>query len=134
MNEHKEHTNMQPKNTICLWFNKDAQDAARFYAATFPDSKVTAVHKAPSDFPGGKKGDELTVEFTVLGVPCLGLNGGPACGWCKDRWGISWQITPRVLTEAMAAGGNEAKRAFEAMMPMKKIDVATIEAARRGAH
>ena len=154
------------KDTICLWFNKDAQEAARFYAATFPDSKVTAVHKAPSDFPGGKEGDELTVEFTVLGIPCLGLNGGPAfkqseafsfqiatenqeetdrywnaivrnggkesaCGWCKDKWGLSWQITPRTLTEAMAAGGSEAKRAFEAMMPMK-IDVAAIDAARRG--
>jgi len=155
------------KNTICLWFNKDAHEAARFYAATFPDSAVTAVHKAPSDYPGGKKGDELTVEFTVCGVPCLGLNGGPEfkhseafsfqiatdtqeetdrywnaivgnggqesqCGWCKDRWGLSWQITPRVLTEALAVGGEEAKRAFEAMMPMKKIDIATIEAARRG--
>jgi len=165
--KHKEHTNMKPKNTICLWFNKDAHEAARFYAATFPDSKVTAVHKAPSDYPGGKQGDELTVEFTVLGIPCLGLNGGPEfkhneafsfqiatdnqeetdrywnaivrnggqesqCGWCKDRWGLSWQITPRVLTDALAAGGGEAKRAFEAMMPMKKIDVATIEAARRG--
>jgi len=164
---YKEQTNMKPKNTICLWFNKDAEDAARFYAATFPDSKVTAVHKAPSDFPGGKKGDELTVEFTVLGIPCLGLNGGPAfkqseafsfqvatdnqeetdrywnaivgnggqeseCGWCKDRWGLSWQITPRVLMDALAAGGDEAKRAFDAMMTMKKIDVATIEAARRG--
>ena len=158
---------MTSKNTICLWFNKDAEEAARFYAATFPDSKVTAVHKAPSDFPGGKEGDELTVEFTVLGIPCLGLNGGSAfkqseafsfqiatenqeetdrywnaivrnggkesaCGWCKDKWGLSWQITPRTLTEAMAAGGSEAKRAFEAMMPMKKIDVAKIEAARRG--
>jgi predicted 3-demethylubiquinone-9 3-methyltransferase (glyoxalase superfamily) len=157
---------MTPKNTICLWFDKDAHEAARFYAATFPDSKVTAVHKAPGDFPGGKAGDELTVEFTVLGIPCLGLNGGPAfkhseafsfqiatddqaetdrywnaivrnggqesaCGWCKDRWGLSWQITPRALTEALAAGGAEAKRAFEAMMSMKKIDVATIEAARR---
>ena len=126
---------MTPKNTICLWFDKDAQEAARFYAATFPDSKVTAVHKAPGDYPGGKKGDVLTVEFTVLGIPCLGLNGGPAfkhseafsfqvatddqeetdrywnaivgnggqeseCGWCKDRWGLSWQITPRTLTEA----------------------------------
>src|SRR6185503_7754402 len=156
MNEHEEHTSMTPKNTICLWFDKDAREAASFYADTFPDSKVTAVHKAPSDYPGGKKGDELTVEFTVLGVPCLGLNGGPAfrhneafsfqvatdnqeetdrywnaivgnggkesaCGWCKDRWGVSWQITPRVLTEALAAGGDEAKRAFEAMMPMKKI-------------
>ena len=163
----KEHTNMKPKNTICLWFDKDAQEAARFYAATFPDSKVTAVHKAPGDYPGGKQGDVLTVEFTVLGIPCLGLNGGPnfkhseafsfqiatdnqeetdrywkaivgnggkesQCGWCKDRWGLSWQITPRVLTDALAAGGAEAKRAFEAMMPMKKIDVATIEAARRG--
>jgi predicted 3-demethylubiquinone-9 3-methyltransferase (glyoxalase superfamily) len=141
---------MTAKNTICLWFNNDAQDAARFYAATFPNSEVTAVHEAPSDYPGGKKGDVLTVNFTVLGIPCLGLNGGPTfkhteafsfvgnggqeiqCGWCKDRWGLSWQITPRVLTDALAAGGAEAKRAFEAMMPMKKIDVATIEAARRG--
>ena len=158
---------MNAKNTICLWYNKDAEDAARFYAATFPHSKVTAVRKAPGDFPGGKSGDVLTVEFTVLGVPCLGLNGGPAfkhseafsfqvatddqketdrywnaivgnggqeseCGWCKDRWGLSWQITPRTLTEAMAAGGAEAKRAFDAMMTMKKIDVARIDAARRG--
>jgi predicted 3-demethylubiquinone-9 3-methyltransferase (glyoxalase superfamily) len=134
---------------------------------SFPDSKVTAVNKAPGDYPGGKAGDVLVVEFTVVGIPCIGLNGGPEfkhseafsfqiatenqeetdrywnaivgnggmesqCGWCKDRWGLSWQITPRVLTEAMAAGGAEAKRAFEAMMPMKKIDVATIEAARRG--
>jgi predicted 3-demethylubiquinone-9 3-methyltransferase (glyoxalase superfamily) len=157
---------MKPKNTICLWFDKDAQDAASFYAATFPDSKVTAVHKAPSDYPGGKQDAVLTVEFTVMGIPCLGLNGGPvfkhseafsfqiatdsqeetdrywnaivgnggqesACGWCRDRWGLSWQITPRTLTDALAAGGGEAKRAFEAMMTMKKIDVATIEAARR---
>jgi predicted 3-demethylubiquinone-9 3-methyltransferase (glyoxalase superfamily) len=156
-----------PKNTICLWFNKDALEAARFYAATFPDSQVTAVHNAPSDYPSGKAGDVLTVEFTVLGIPCLGLNGGPmfqhseafsfqvatdtqeetdrywdaivsnggqesACGWCKDRWRLSWQITPRALTLAMAAGGAEAKRAFEAMMEMKKIDIAKIEAARRG--
>jgi predicted 3-demethylubiquinone-9 3-methyltransferase (glyoxalase superfamily) len=163
----QEDVNMKPKNTICLWFEKDALAAARFYAATFPDSRVTAVHNAPSDFPGGKKGDELTVEFTVLGIPCLGLNGGPAfkqteafsfqvatdsqeetdrywnaivanggkesaCGWCKDRWGVSWQITPRVLMEAFDAGGDEAKRAFEAMMTMKRIDVAKIEAARRG--
>jgi len=165
--EHTEHTNMKPKNTICLWFDKHAHEAARFYAATFPDSEVTAVHEAPADYPSGKKGDVLTVEFTVLGVPCLGLNGGPAfkhseafsfqiatetqeetdhywnaivgnggtesqCGWCKDRWGLSWQITPRALTHALAAGGGEAKRAFEAMMTMKKIDIATIEAARRG--
>jgi len=158
---------MKPKNTICLWFDKDAHEAARFYAATFPDSEVTAVHKAPGDYPGGKQGDVLTVEFTVFGTPCLGLNGGPEfkhseafsfqiatdnqeetdrywnaivgnggkesqCGWCKDRWGLSWQITPRTLTAALAAGGGEAKRAFEAMMPMKKIDIATIEAARRG--
>ena len=124
----------KPKNTICLWFDKDAHDAARFYAATFPNSEVIAVHKAPGDYPGGKKGDELTVEFTVLGIPCLGLNGGQesACGWCKDRWGLSWQITPRVLMDALAAGGGEAKRAFEVMMTMKKIDVAGIEAARRG--
>jgi predicted 3-demethylubiquinone-9 3-methyltransferase (glyoxalase superfamily) len=154
------------KNTICLWYDKDAEAAARFYAATFPDSDVGAVHHAPSDYPGGKEGDALMVEFTVLGIPCLGLNGGPVfkhneafsfqiatdqeetdrywnaivgnggqesqCGWCKDKWGISWQITPRVLTDALAAGGEEAKRAFDAMMEMKKIDVATIEAARRG--
>ncbi|MEO8212899.1 MAG: VOC family protein [Myxococcales bacterium] len=160
-------TNMTPKNTICLWFDKDAHEAARFYAATFPDSKVTAVHKAPGDFPSGKEGDVLTVEFTVAGIPCLGLNGGPQfkqseafsfqiatdnqeetdrywnaivnnggaesdCGWCKDRWGLSWQITPRTLTDALAAGGGEAKRAFQAMMTMKKIDVSAIEAARRG--
>src|SRR5512138_3228158 len=158
---------MKPKNTICLWFDKDAHEAARFYAATFPDSHVTAVHHAPSDYPGGKEGDVLTVEFTVCGIPCLGLNGGPAfthdeafsfqiatddqeetdrywnaivgnggaeseCGWCKDKWGLSWQITPRVLSEAMARGGDVAKRAFEAMMTMQKIDVAKIEAAVRG--
>jgi predicted 3-demethylubiquinone-9 3-methyltransferase (glyoxalase superfamily) len=156
-----------PKNTICLWYDKDAEAAARFYAETFPDSTVGAVHHAPSDYPSGKKGDVLTVEFTVAGVPCIGLNGGSAfkqseafsfqiatddqqetdrywnaivgnggqesaCGWCKDKWGVSWQITPRTLTEAMAAGGNEAKRAFDAMMDMKKIDVAVIDAARRG--
>lgn len=155
------------KTTICLWFDKDAESAARFYAETFPDSAVTAVHRAPADYPSGKAGDVLTVEFIVAGLPCLGLNGGPAfthseafsfqiatddqeetdrywtaitgnggqesaCGWCKDRWGISWQITPRVLTDALAAGGEEAKRAFEAMMGMTKIDVAAIEAARRG--
>ena len=155
------------KNTICLWYDKDAEAAARFYAETFPDSAVRAVHHAPSDYPSGKAGDVLTVEFTVAGIPCLGLNGGPvfkqseafsfqiatedqaetdrywnaivgnggqesACGWCKDRWGVSWQITPRALTEALAAGGDEAKRAFGAMMGMKKIDVAAIEAARRG--
>src|SRR5690349_7861482 len=140
------------KNRICLWYDRDAEDAARFYAKTFPNSSVGAVYAAPGDFPSGKKGDVLTVEFIVLGVPCLGLNGGPAfkhteafsfqvatdtqeetdrywnaivgnggaesqCGWCKDRWGLSWQITPRVLSEAMAAGGNEAARAFAAMMP-----------------
>ena len=156
---------MKPKNTICLWFTKDVQEAARFYTTTFPDSSVTAVHKAPGDYPGGKAGDVLTVEFTVLGIPCLGLNGGPApsqafsfqvatddqeetdrywnaivgnggaesqCGWCKDRWGISWQITPRALTDALAAGGGEARRAFTAMMTMRKIDVAAIQAARKG--
>jgi predicted 3-demethylubiquinone-9 3-methyltransferase (glyoxalase superfamily) len=158
---------MQPKNTICLWFDKDAEEAARFYASIFPDSRVTGVLKAPGDFPGGKAGVVLTVDFTVCGVACLGLNGGPekkhseafsfqiatddqeetdrywnaivnnggqesACGWCKDRWGLSWQITPRAITDALAAGGAEARRAFEAMMTMKKIDVATIERARRG--
>ena len=155
------------KNTVFLWYDKDAEAAARFYAETFPDSVVGAVHRAPGDYPSGKKGDVLTVEFTVCGVHCVGLNGGPAikhteafsfqiatddqnetdrywnaivgnggqesaCGWCKDKWGVAWQITPRVLTEAMAAGGDEAKRAFDAMMDMKKIDVAAIEAARRG--
>ena len=156
-----------PKNTICIWFDKDAEEAANFYAATFPDSKVNAVTHAPSDFPGGKKGDVLTVDFTVCGIPCMGLNGGPIfpqseafsfqiatedqeetdrywnaivgnggmeseCGWCKDRWGVSWQITPRTLIEALATGGDEAERAFTAMMTMKKIDVAAIDAARQG--
>ena len=159
---------MKPKNTICLWFDKDAQDAARFYAATFPNSEVTAVHKAPADYPSGKAGDVLTVDFTVLGIPCLGLNGGPAfkhseafsfqvatadqaetdrywnaivsnggeesaCGWCKDRWGLSWQITPLVLIQAVTDPDPAvAKRAFDAMMTMRKIDVAAIEAAIRG--
>ena len=155
------------KNTICLWFDKDAEAAAKFYAATFPDSKVGAIHRAPSDFPSGKKGDVLTVDFTVVGIPCMGLNGGSFfkqteafsfqiatdsqaetdrywnaivtnggaesdCGWCKDKWGLSWQITPRVLTDAMSAGGETAKRAFDAMMTMRKIDVAAIQAAIRG--
>lgn len=158
---------MIPKNTMCLWFNKDAEEAANFYATTFPDSHVGAIFHAPSDFPSGKKGDVLTVEFTVCGVPCVGLNGGPVfpqsesfsfqiltedqeetdrywnaivsnggteseCGWCKDRWGVSWQITPRTLIEAFAIGGAEAERAFNAMMTMQKIDVAAIDAARRG--
>ncbi|MDA8260795.1 MAG: VOC family protein [Betaproteobacteria bacterium] len=156
------------RNTICLWFDKDAEDAARFYAATFPDSSVDAVLRAPGDYPNGKAGDVLTVQFTVLGIPCLGLNGGPAfrhseafsfqvatdtqeetdrywnaivsnggeasaCGWCRDRWGLSWQITPRVLMEAIAdLDPAAAKRAFAAMMTMGKIDIAAIEAARRG--
>ena len=159
---------MTSKNTICLWFDGTALDAARFYAETFPDSAVTAVHHAPGDFPSGKEGDVLTVQFTVLGIPCLGLNGGPifphteafsfqiatddqaetdrlwnaivgnggqesACGWCKDKWGLNWQITPRVLTDAMANPDKAAaKRAFEAMMTMRKIDIAAIEAALRG--
>ncbi len=156
------------KNTICLWFDGTALDAATFYAQTFPDSAVHAVHRAPADFPSGKRGDVLTVEFSVLGIPCLGLNGGPAfrhseafsfqvatddqaetdrywdaivgnggqesaCGWCKDRWGLSWQITPRVLSAAIGDPDPEvARRAFEAMMTMHKIDVAAIEAACRG--
>ncbi|MFC5479679.1 VOC family protein [Massilia suwonensis] len=159
---------MVSKNTICLWFNGTAQDAAEFYAKTFPDSAVKAVHRAPGDYPAGKEGDILTVEFTVMGIPCLGLNGGPAfthseafsfqvatddqeetdrlwnaivgnggqeseCGWCKDKWGLSWQITPRVLTDAIANPNPAvAKRAFDAMMTMRKIDVARIEAAVRG--
>jgi predicted 3-demethylubiquinone-9 3-methyltransferase (glyoxalase superfamily) len=153
---------------ICLWFNRDAEEAARFYAETFPDSAVSAIHRAPGDFPSGKKGDALTVEFTVLGIPCLGLNGGPAfqhsvafsfqvatanqaetdrywnaivrnggqesaCGWCKDKWGISWQITPIALTKAITDPDQAAaKRAFDAMMTMRKIDIAAIEKARRG--
>ena len=164
---HKETAIVTPKNTICLWFDTDALEAAQFYAATFPDSEVTAVHKAPEDYPGGKKGQVLTVQFTVCGVPCLGLNGGPtfkhseafsfqiatddqeetdrywnaivgnggqesACGWCKDKWGLSWQIAPRALTDAMASGGDEAKRVFAAMMTMKKVDIEAIEAARQG--
>ena len=156
------------KNTICLWYDRDAEAAARFYAATFPDSFVGAVHRAPADFPSGKKGDVLTVEFSVLGIPCVGLNGGPAfkhseafsfqvatrdqaetdrywnaivgnggresaCGWCKDRWGLNWQITPIVLVQAVTSPDPAvAQRAFEVMMTMRKIDVATIEAAVRG--
>lgn len=156
------------KNTICLWYNGGAEEAARFYAKTFPNSSVNAVHKAPSDFPSGKKGDVLTVEFTVLGIPCLGLNGGPAfkqteafsfqvatddqaetdrywnaivgnggqesqCGWCKDKWGVNWQITPVVLTQAYTnADPAVAQRAFAAMMTMGKIDVAAIEKAVKG--
>ena len=159
---------MTHKNTICLWFDGTALDAATFYAQTFPDSAVNGVHRAPGDFPSGKQGDVLTVEFTVLGIPCIGLNGGPAfkhseafsfqvatedqaetdrywnaivgnggqeseCGWCKDKWGLSWQITPRVLTEAYTSADPAiAQRAFAAMMTMRKIDVAAIEAAVRG--
>ncbi len=159
---------MPNKNTICLWYNGTAEEAAHFYAKTFPDSAVTAVHRAPGDFPDGRQGDVLTVEFTVLGIPCLGLNGGPAfpqteafsfqvatddqaetdrlwhaivdnggqesaCGWCKDKWGLSWQITPRALTDAFTdPDRSAAKRAFDAMMQMRKIDIAAIEAARRG--
>jgi predicted 3-demethylubiquinone-9 3-methyltransferase (glyoxalase superfamily) len=157
----------QARNTICLWYESGAEDAARFYAETFPDSAVTSVDRAPGDFPGGVAGQVLTVSFTVMGLPCLGLNGGPTfrqseafsfqiltedqaetdrywnaivgnggqesqCGWCKDRWGVSWQITPRALTEAMRQGGEVARRVFAAMMPMQKIDIAAIEAARRG--
>lgn len=159
---------MVAKNTICLWYEGDAEEAANFYAKTFPDSAVTAVHSAPGDYPSGKEGDVITVEFTVMGIPCIGLNGGPVfkhneafsfqvatddqaetdrfwdaivgnggaasvCGWCKDKWGISWQITPRVLTEAIAHPDRAAaKRAFNAMMGMTRIDVAAIEAALKG--
>ncbi len=159
---------MTNKNTICLWYDGTALEAATFYAETFPDSAVGAVHRAPGDYPSGKQGDVLTVEFTVVGIPCLGLNGGPVfkhseafsfqvatddqaetdrlwsaivdnggqeseCGWCKDKWGLSWQITPRVLTAAYTSPDRAAaKRAFDAMMGMRKIDIATIEAALRG--
>lgn len=154
--------------TLCLWYEGTAEEAAAFYAATFPDSFVAATHRAPIDTPGNKAGDVLTVDFTVMGIRCIGLNGPPIfkhseafsfqiatadqaetdrywnaivgnggqeshCGWCKDKWGVSWQITPRVLTDAMAAGGEVARRAFSAMLPMKKIDVAAIEAAIAGA-
>jgi predicted 3-demethylubiquinone-9 3-methyltransferase (glyoxalase superfamily) len=156
------------KVTICLWYDHTAEEAANFYAKTFPASSVGAIHRAPADFPGGRQGDVLVVEFTVLGIPCIGLNGGPtfqhseafsfqvatedqaetdrywdavvghggaesACGWCKDKWGISWQITPVALTEGMAdSDPNVRKRVFEAMMKMRKIDVAAIVAARKG--
>lgn len=159
---------MVSKNTVCLWYDGTALDAAQFYADTFPDSAVGMVFRAPSDYPAGKAGDVLTVQFTVIGIPCLGLNGGPAfrhseafsfqvatddqaetdrlwnaivgnggqeseCGWCKDKWGLSWQITPRALTDALADPDPAVgRRAFEAMMTMRKIDVAAIEAARRG--
>lgn len=158
---------MTSKNTICLWFDGDAVDAATFYAKTFPNSNIGKSFYSPSDYPGGKQGDVLTVDFTIAGIPCIGLNGGSqfkhseafsfqiatdnqaetdrlwnavvgnggqenACGWCKDRWGLSWQITPRVLTDALAAGGEEARRAFEAMLTMKKIDIAAIEATQLG--
>ncbi|MDE2363010.1 MAG: VOC family protein [Hyphomicrobiales bacterium] len=156
-----------PKATVCLWYDKDAEAAARFYSATFPDSSIGAVVTAPGDYPSGKKGDPLLVYFTVLGIPCVGLNGGTQfqhseafsfqlvtadqaetdrywnaivgaggqesqCGWCRDRWGVSWQITPKILIDALAGGGEAARRAFEAIMPMGKIDVATIERAIRG--
>jgi predicted 3-demethylubiquinone-9 3-methyltransferase (glyoxalase superfamily) len=155
------------KNTVCIWYDTGAEEAANFYAATFPDTRIHRVSRAPSDNPSTEEGAVLTVDFTVMGIPCIGLNGGPAfkhteafsmqvltedqaetdrywnaivgnggeesmCGWCKDKWGVSWQITPRVLSEAMIEGGDKARRAFEAMMSMKKIDVAAIEAAIRG--
>jgi 2-polyprenyl-6-hydroxyphenyl methylase/3-demethylubiquinone-9 3-methyltransferase len=159
---------MPIKNTVCLWYDGTAEDAARFYATTFPDSAVGAILHAPGDYPSGKKGDVLTVEFTVVGIPCVGLNGGPEfrhneafsfqiatvdqaetdrlwsaivgnggqesqCGWCKDKWGVSWQITPRALIDAISDPDRAAaQRAFAAMMPMRKIDIAAIEAARRG--
>ncbi|WP_454695125.1 VOC family protein [Achromobacter aegrifaciens] len=159
---------MSSKNTICLWYDQNALEAAQFYAKTFPDSAVGKILRAPGDYPSGKQGDVLTVEFTVAGIPCVGLNGGPAfkhseafsfqiatedqaetdrlwnaiidnggqasdCGWCRDKWGLSWQITPRMLIEAISdPDAAVAKRAFDAMMTMSKIDIATIEAARRG--
>lgn len=157
-----------PKNTICIWYDRDAEEAANFYARTFPDSRVGAIHRAPMDTPGNKAGEVMVVNFTVCGVACIGLNGGPIfkqseafsfqiatedqeetdrywnaivgnggaesqCGWCKDKWGVNWQIAPRVLTVALAEGGEVARRAFEAMFPMRKIDIARIEAAIAGA-
>jgi 2-polyprenyl-6-hydroxyphenyl methylase/3-demethylubiquinone-9 3-methyltransferase len=159
---------MSRKTTICLWYDGGALEAANFYARTFPDSEVGAIFRAPGDYPAGKQGDALTVEFTVMGIPCVGLNGGPGvehnwafsfqvstddqaetdrlwnaiidnggqagqCGWCKDKWGVSWQITPRALLDAISdPDPTAARRAFDAMMDMGKIDVAAIEAARRG--
>ena len=158
---------MTAKIQPCLWFNKNAEEAANFYAATFPNTRIDAIHNAPGNYPDGKKGDVLTVEMTIMGMPFLLLNGGPQftfdeaisfqvatedqvetdhywsaivdnggqesmCGWCKDRFGLSWQITPKRLTQLVAAGGDTAQRAFTAMMEMKKIDIAAIEAARRG--
>jgi predicted 3-demethylubiquinone-9 3-methyltransferase (glyoxalase superfamily) len=155
------------KNLVCLWYDHQAEEAARFYAETFPQSSVGAIQRAPGDYPGGKAGDVLTVEFNVCGIPCLGLNGGEgfthseafsfqiatddqaetdrywdaivgnggtesACGWCKDKWGLSWQFTPRILIQALSRGGETSRRAFEAMMDMRKIDVAKIEAAISG--
>lgn len=155
------------KNTICLWYDNDAEEAAHFYAETFPESSVGAIIHAPGDYPDGKQGDVLVVQFTVAGVACVGLNGGPTfkhneafsfqiatenqeetdrywnaivnnggqeseCGWCKDKWGVSWQITPRILMDALVTGGKPAKRAFDAMMKMQKIDVGVIETALRG--
>jgi predicted 3-demethylubiquinone-9 3-methyltransferase (glyoxalase superfamily) len=159
---------MNNKNRICLWYDGTARDAAQFYADTFPDSAVNAIHHAPGDYPAGQEGDVLTVDFTVIGIPCIGLNGGAmfkhneafsfqvatddqaetdrlwnaiidnggqasACGWCKDKWGVSWQISPRVLIEAVTSSDKAAaRRAFGAMMNMTRIDIAAIEAAVRG--
>ena len=158
---------MIPKLQPCLWFDKNAEEAAQFYASTFPDTRIDRVGRAPGDYPSGKEGDVLTVEMTILGKPFCLLNGGPqfkfdeavsfmvatedqaetdrywdaitknggqesACGWCKDRFGLSWQITPRRLLEYMAAGGDTARRAFESMMTMRKIDIATLERAVKG--
>jgi len=158
----------RPKNTVCLWYDGDAEEAANFYAKTFPDSRVDQVDRAPADYPAGKEGDPIVVWFTVMGIPCMGLNGGPTfkhneafsfqvetkdqeetdrywnaivgnggeesmCGWCKDKWGLSWQITPSILNEALSDPDRAAaKRVFEAMMDMRKIDVAAVEAARSG--
>lgn len=158
---------MTAKNTVCIWYNHNAEEAARFYASVFPDTHIGAIHRAPLDNPSSAEGAVLVVEFSVCGIPCIGLNGGPNfpqteafsfqiatdtqdetdrywnaiignggsandCGWCKDRFGVNWQITPHTLTEALAKGGDEGRRAFAAMMTMQKIDIAAIDAARRG--